>query len=315
NKKNIEVKVFLAGDYHHYRRHEENSPKDPDCKVQKITAGGGGAFLHPTHDIDVSMISESYGPDKRSRRRFALKQSYPDIKTSKRLTFRDLLFLFLNPGFGILTAMLYLITAWMVGAAVEYKNPTGFMDTLKFTALAFKNSPVAAMWILLILCIFIFFTDTHSRIYKWLGGLLHASAHMISIFYIGWSAIFLTSLVFRNESFAGFLFSISFIFLSGWVVGSTVTGIYFFISQYFFGRHNEESFSALKIQDYKNFLRIHISEDGVLTIFPIKIEKAARKWRNRHNKEKDSIKSFIVPRDGTAPELIEEPVVLKSTFD
>ncbi|MEO8666183.1 MAG: hypothetical protein ABI462_11880 [Ignavibacteria bacterium] len=314
SKKNIIVKVFLAGDYHHYRRHEEDRPADPQSKVQKITAGGGGAFLHPTHDIDVSMISETYGLNKKSRRRFALRESYPDIKTSKRLTLRDLLFLFLNPSFGILTAILYLVTAWMVGAAVEYKNPTGILDTLEFTARAFKNSPVAAMWIIFIFGLFIFFTDTHSRIYKWTGGLLHASAHLISVFYIGWGAIFLTSIIFRNDSFAGFLFSIAFIFVAGWVIGSTIMGIYFFISQYFFGRHNEESFSAIRIQDYKNFLRLHISGDGTLTIYPVKIEKAARKWRTRRDKEKDSINAYIVPLDGTAPELIEEPVVLKSTL-
>src|SRR6185295_8164743 len=38
------VAVFIAGDLHHYRRHEAE-----DKSTQKITAGGGGAFLHPTH--------------------------------------------------------------------------------------------------------------------------------------------------------------------------------------------------------------------------------------------------------------------------
>jgi len=39
------VAVYLAGDLHHYRRHAT----DGDDR-QKITAGGGGAFLHPTHE-------------------------------------------------------------------------------------------------------------------------------------------------------------------------------------------------------------------------------------------------------------------------
>ncbi len=43
----IEVKLYLAGDLHHYRRFATD-----DGQNQKITAGGGGAFLHPTHDFD-----------------------------------------------------------------------------------------------------------------------------------------------------------------------------------------------------------------------------------------------------------------------
>jgi hypothetical protein len=102
------------------------------------------------------------------------------------------------------------------------------------------------------------------------------------------------------------------IFISGWIVGSTIMGIYLFISQYFFGRHNDEAFSALKIQDYKNFLRLHIAADGELTIYPVKIEKCPKKWRERKDKEKDEIRSFLVPENGSGAELIEEPIVLKS---
>lgn len=47
-KNGIEIKVFLSGDLHHYRRHEESSK---ESGVQKIIAGGGGAFLHPTHGL------------------------------------------------------------------------------------------------------------------------------------------------------------------------------------------------------------------------------------------------------------------------
>ena len=101
------------------------------------------------------------------------------------------------------------------------------------------------------------------------------------------------------------------IFLMGWITGSTIMGIYLFISQFFFGRHNDEAFSALKIQDYKNFLRLHINSDGILTIFPVKIEKCPRKWRDRTSLEKNKIKSFIVPEDGSGAELIEKPIILK----
>jgi len=60
------IAVYLAGDLHHYRRHEAADG------TQKITSGGGGAFLHPTHGKDVGVINER---DKRGKvRRLAAGQ-------------------------------------------------------------------------------------------------------------------------------------------------------------------------------------------------------------------------------------------------
>src|SRR5262249_34552931 len=65
------VAIYVAGDRHYYRRHEETQngktiiDPDSECKVQKIVAGGGGAFLHPTHREGVDEIGK--------RHKFALK--------------------------------------------------------------------------------------------------------------------------------------------------------------------------------------------------------------------------------------------------
>lgn len=269
--------------------------------------------MHPTNDIDVSLITEIIGNDKKTKRSFTLKKSYPDLETSKKLTFRDLLFPFLNPGFGIVTALLYLLTIWMVGATLNYESPTGFFDTFVLTAKAFRNNPFVAIWIFMVFGIFIIFTDTHSKIYKWTGGTLHFTAHLISIFYIGWGSLYLTVYLFPDNPLFQFLSALALIFFLGWFTGSFIMGLYLFLSMYFFGRHNEEAFSALKIQDYKNFLRLHIDEDGTLTIYPVKVEKVARKWRSRNTNdvEKENIRSFIVPVDGSGAVLIEEPIILK----
>ena len=121
SRKNIEVKVFLAGDLHHYRRHEEKNPKDPEAPTQKITSGGGGAFLRPTHGEDVSLIEEvSELPDVKPRK-FALRKSFPEISESRRLCWRNLAFPLINPWFGIVTGFLYMMTAWIVGATIGEK--------------------------------------------------------------------------------------------------------------------------------------------------------------------------------------------------
>ena len=43
-----------------------------------------------------------------------------------------------------------------------------------------------------VLIIFVIFTDTHSRIYRWLGGATHCLAHLVCIFYIAWGVSFMS---------------------------------------------------------------------------------------------------------------------------
>jgi hypothetical protein len=47
------IPLLLSGDTHHYSRYVGKDER------QFITSGGGGAFLHPTHQLeeDVSVVS------------------------------------------------------------------------------------------------------------------------------------------------------------------------------------------------------------------------------------------------------------------
>lgn len=79
-RRDVRVVLRLAGDLHHYRRHDSIEPLHPTdrnvqnqdfkqrdrCVVRNLTAGGGGAFLHPTHEVDS---------DRRSTLVKALKQA------------------------------------------------------------------------------------------------------------------------------------------------------------------------------------------------------------------------------------------------
>jgi hypothetical protein len=96
----------------------------------------------------------------------------------------------------------------------------------------------------------------------------------------------------------------------GWIVGSVLMGLYLLISLNVFGRQSEPAFSALRIQDFKHFLRLHIDRDGTLTIYPIKIERVPRRWRDRT--PEDQTPSRVVPEDAFEPALIEQPIVLQN---
>ncbi len=305
----IALQVYLSGDLHHYRRHEEIGLAPGGVPVQKITAGGGGAFLHPTHDEDVSELIEENG-DERSRR-FVLRKGYPSLRTSWWLSWGNLLFARRNPRFGIVPALLYLLTAWLVGAATDYAQPAGPVAALRITLDAFAREPGLALWVIAVVALFVLFTDTHARVYRWIAGLAHAGAHWAAMFYIGWGARLVGGALFDAHGIGQFLLSAGLVFAGGWVVGSFIMGLYLLVSLNVFGRHSEEAFSALKVQDYKHFLRLHIGRDGSLTIYPVKIDRVPRRWRAR--RDDDDTPSLVVPEEPLVPGLIEAPVVVPAS--
>jgi len=76
-----------------------------------------------------------------------------------------------------------------------------------------------------------------------------------------------------------------------------------------FGRHANEAFSALRIEDFKHFLRLHIAPDGTLTIHPIRIDRVPRRWRDRRPGEATA--SRVVPDEPLRAELIEPSIVVR----
>ncbi len=265
------VVLYLAGDLHHYRRHEN------DGGIHKVTAGGGGAFLHATHSLGTDELPGG----------FRLKAAYPEPAKSRRLAWRNLLFAFINPKFGVVTGIIYAFTAWswaqgglgrLLGAAV-----------------------VCAGYVL--------FTDTHWRSYRRVAGTLHGLVNVGLAVMLARAARHLPQFM-EGEAMLRDLAKAAVIFGGGWLLGSVVIGIYFLVSLNVFGRHSNEAFSALRIPDFKNFLRFHIDAEGRLTLFPMGIERVPRRWRR--DEKADQYGPQLLPDDprATAPRGIEPPVVI-----
>jgi len=259
------ARVFLTGDLHFYKRHENAEG------VQKITSGGGGAFLHPTH-----------APSTRTLRHgFVQRAAYPDEKTSRRLAWKNFLFPLLNPKAGWLWAFLYAMSAWLASARLEASDVIDLPTALDAAVNAAIRDPLNGMWLMGIIAGFIFFTDTHLRSWRILGGAFHAMMHLAAAFLVGWLALLLTVKGFdmRYGSTVQLLLSALITVPLGAVAGSFILGVYLFVSIRIFGRHSNEAFSSLRIQDYKQWLRLRIDASGLLTIYTIAMDRVPRRWR------------------------------------
>lgn len=293
------VAVYLAGDLHHYRRHENK-----ETGKQKITSGGGGAFLHPTHGMDVEEIGK--------RRKYKLEKSFPAESISRNLCRRNLLFPLFNPWFGTVTGLLYLLTVKAFLSDIGHLGLSEFGQAIYTVVRDALIQPFALFWVLLIFLGFVLFTDTHSKLYRFVMSPVHGLFHLAAAFFISWGVSYSVSSGngIDSNSIQQLLLAGLLIFIGGWIIGSVIMGVYLFISLNIFGRHSNEAFSSLAIADYKNFIRLKIDQNGDLTIYPIGVRRVARKWKEEKGK---SGEARIVPDDekATLPELIEEPITIK----
>src|SRR5436190_4654166 len=304
------IQIFLAGDLHHYRRHEGED------KRQKITSGGGGAFLHPTHgpqveELHQDLLDQSHdGPPPVTRHStYTRRASYPDAKTSRNLAWQNLLFPFRNAKFGKLIASIYVLVAWTILNDVSREKT--LLHALGQALSNTVRAPSATFTVVLLLLAFVFFTDTHFLLFRWLGGGFHALLHLSAILFIGWGSALLTIWLYPQLAYHHTQHMIAtgiVIWFAGWLVGSLIFGVYLLLALNVFRRHTNEAFSSLKIEDYKNFLRFRLDPDGTMTIFPIGVEKVARKWKTS---SAAAGPKYDPDGDYTKPFLIEEPIIIR----
>jgi len=142
-------------------------------------------------------------------------------------------------------------------------------------------------------------------------GTAHTAAHLtvllatnslLAIIY----NFFAESQHFIVKLFGTCLYSFLMIVIGG-ILGAFVFGIYWVLTSLLFGMH-QDSFSALGIRNYKNFLRMKFEPDQ-LTIYPVALDKVPGRMGWKENKTGSG--SLIEPKQELRPRLIETPIVIK----
>ncbi len=107
------------------------------------------------------------------------------------------------------------------------------------------------------------------------------------------------------------LYPLEMIFVGGFI-GALLWGAYWVLAGVFMRMHTEDAFAALRISDYRNFLRMKFEPDK-LTIYPIGLDRTpkADHWMEPA-KDKPSLPNnpLLVARRPIPIQLIEEPIVI-----
>src|SRR5688572_32014692 len=84
------------------------------------------------------------------------------------------------------------MSAWLASASLEAADVIDLPTALAAAINAAIRDPLNGMWLVTIVAGFIFFTDTHVRSWRILGGASHALLHLAAAFMVGWGALLIT---------------------------------------------------------------------------------------------------------------------------
>jgi hypothetical protein len=388
-ERGAKICAILAGDNHHYCRYFS-----PDLNVNLITAGGGGAYMHPTHqlekDIHVRWNNTDYPftlyckpvADKPKLRRPAV---FPGRRTSQAMAWRNLVFPLLNPTFATGLGFFYWVMTWLFSQTVSRcqmarsgNDPLGLALQMRECFLGSEADPPAlrvrpttpavirdyvlttigacvtnfalAVFALALLGILIYYADSRRTLPRVALGSAHWLAHVLAMmttylgltiwtYYLAWDTIWfspvryfwpLSELTYSQAMV--FLYPFLCIFIGGGVA-ATIWGLYLTICCVWGHIHWDHAFSALRIPDYKNFLRIKLEPDK-LTIFPIGLRRVPRRpkiqqerprwwpswlrgrearilWTRCADTDNPSPPHYFVPPREAQAQLIEPPIEIR----
>jgi len=265
-----EVSLYLKSGKHYYARYEQR-----DGPRQHIESGGGGAFLHPTHNLPEQ--AELPGPDGPLAYRRA--RTYPSAAFSKGLRKR----IWLMPAYNIPLAAVFgtvqVLLAFMLGLHLKDRYVSlGVGDLLR----AMWESPTAFLLSLLVLASLVGmvrFAHDARGIGRIALGLAHSSLQVGSVSAVLMASSYLSGRL-APDGVPSLLAFLGLVWLLGAISGMVGMAGYLWATGYL-GLHNTEAYAPLHHQDQKHFLRLHIQPDGCLAIYPIGIERVGRKWALR----------------------------------
>jgi hypothetical protein len=300
-----ELRLTLSGDLHLYARYTATD------RESKIIAGGGGAYLAPTHHLPTpvrlphpaSPEAALGGPPKQ----FELQRAFPSPDESRRLRRRIFGQIYRNRGFFLVTAAAYALAAMAVPADRIFGRPAGgWLPTL--AALL----PVTLTGLGLFAALYAFTASAQvSRRRRRAAAALHILLHLAVVVGTVDLLLQLSGIAAADPWMRAVLGG-----AVGALLGPLVVAVYLWIADH--GQVNSnELYAACANEAYKNFLRLHIDHTG-LTIYPVGVRLPAC-WTfnpgtpahapsDPRERGDWAGQPWFQPTEPIRPELIENPI-------
>lgn len=326
--KGARVRAVLSGDIHHYSRYASG-----EDGVQFVTAGGGGAFLHPTHTLKDDFTATWQGEERKfslntdpenPAKPSAVPACYPPREVSRRLLLKNFAFIFKNPEFCLTLGGLYWIasvflTMWRDDVIADSPYATAATFDLWSWACSIATgipaSPLFTTLALIFLVVFRTYTDGKVGHWRWAIGPLHAAVHLLIILAVISLSVPLNFDLFNIApgGYLSWLATALELVLIGGFAGGVVWGLYLMLTCGLFGLHANDAFSAMRLDSYRQFLRMKLTPDS-LTIYPIGIDRSPTRdqWEPNPNAGpgKQDEPAYKPKQDALQPHLIERPIKL-----
>jgi len=301
-----QVRMALAGDHHHYARYQADDGR------QLITAGGGGAYLAATHHLPEQVHvppKRATDIDKSQPTTYGLERTYPSRRQSRSLRAGVLKLPFKNGSFWAVVGVTYVVLGWSVllGLRASGQGMDDLLASLQWDDLlsGLYLRPLGFLLTVLLVLGLVAFNGAPGPKRRWGFGISHVIAHEVLILatILGLSRLL--------DGLSGGLYVLAVMVglgVVGSLLGSWLVALYLLVADRF-SMNTNELFAAQHIEGFNNFLRMHIDQDGALTLYPVGIERAAT-WKFQPEGRPED--PWFEPR-GPAPEarLIERPVRLE----
>lgn len=324
--------AVLSGDTHHYSRYSAQP-----AGTQFITAGGGGAFLHPTHQLKDTIkaswmrasqllsLKTEPGHDRKPTEKAAC---YPTREESRALLKGNRLFVLKNPEFCLALGAIYWAAYLLLDAggsdivmpATALSAKAGFGDILRCMVQIAWNTVAAPIFMIVLLALgtsLYRYADGTTTKKKLLLALPHAVVHLALIVLLTGLVPSLNMFAFglSPESTPAFWLTAIEIIGIGGLSGGLIWGAYLSIACGKDGQHYNDAFSAMRLDSYRHFLRMSIGGDK-LTIYPIGIDHSPtrRDWKVNQKAVKDNQNEpLYLPSKVLGEHLIEGPVIIHAS--
>jgi hypothetical protein len=313
----VKVPLVISGDLHHYSRYIAK-----ESGTNFVTAGGGGAFLHPTHHLNDSVrtiwaqTEQTLEIGHDSGVEDTKKTFYPPQEASRRLALGNFGFVYKNWKFCLVIGLLYWICALLMLAWSGYGEFGGtgaFLSRVGNKVINICSTPVFVLLFFAFPLILINAADIKITNRKKVVAIIHALAHLI-LMVVGTAFVSILVVWLKSVPFGEILyfFALCFGMIFSGFIGGLIWGLYLTIVSWFWGDEANNAFSALRLDSYRHFIRLKIEGDKI-TIYPIGIDNSPKRddWKFNESYEPGTQDiPVIVPEKNLEQHLIEDPIVI-----